>query len=45
MTTKGQQPRMQEELQAKYSDRIFSRLLGEYRILLFKGTNVRYLKK
>ena len=36
---------MQEELQAKYSDRIFSRLLGEYRILLFKGTNVRYLKK
>ena len=36
---------MQEELQTKYSDRIFSRLLGEYRILLFKGTNVRYLKK
>ena len=36
---------MQEELQAKYSDRIFSRLLGEYRILLFRGTNVRYQKK
>ena len=36
---------MQEELQSKYSDRIFSRLLGEYRILLFRGTNVRYLKK
>ena len=36
---------MEEELQTKYSDRIFSRLLGEYRILLFRGTNVRYLKK
>jgi len=36
---------MQEELQSKYSDRIFSRLLGEYRILLFRGTNVRYQKK
>ena len=36
---------MEEELQTKYSDRIFSRLLGEYKILLFRGTNVRYLKK
>ena len=36
---------MPEELQAKYSDRIVSRLLGEYRVLLFKGTNVRYQKK
>ncbi len=36
---------MQRELQEKYSDRITSRLLGEYRVLSFYGMNVRYLKK
>ena len=36
---------MQRELQEKYSDRITSRLLGEFRVLSFCGMNVRYLKK
>ena len=36
---------MQKELQEKYSDRITSRLLGEFRLLSFRGMNVRYLKK
>ena len=36
---------MQRELQEKYSDRITSRLLGEFRVLSFHGMNIRYLKK
>ena len=36
---------MQRELQERYSDRITSRLLGEFRVLSFQGMNIRYLKK
>ena len=36
---------MKHDLQERYSDRIASRLFGEYRILLFQGMNVRYQKK
>ncbi|MBR6411396.1 MAG: ATP-binding protein [Clostridia bacterium] len=32
------------ELQARYTDRIVSRLLGEYAVILFKGTDVRMQK-
>jgi len=35
---------MQEELRRRYWDRITSRLFGEYRILLFLGTDVRAQK-
>lgn len=32
------------ELQSRYTDRIVSRLFGEYAVILFKGTDVRMLK-
>lgn len=35
---------MQEELRRRYWDRITSRLFGEYRVLLFLGTDVRAQK-
>ena len=35
---------MQDELRRRYWDRITSRLFGEYKILLFLGTDVRAQK-
>ena len=37
----GVLPRSPEELRKRYEDRITSRLLGEYRPLLFKGKDIR----